>query len=159
MKVFINSISKEEVSLIRNSGIKNITIPVSGSNEVSSESHTMNSSVEIIRKSSSDMVPKLIESHAEIYESKNISTDENSSKEIKDTLQVATEAFEGPNFFVSLSKLNTKCVCLKDINKNDLKINPSRFDNHKNLVVNQKMKYHDICFLKNNPHIDITRYL
>ena len=59
------------------------------------------------------------------------------------------------HYFVSSCQIKTKCVCQKYINKNDLKINKSRLDNSKQ-IVNQKTKYHDACFLKKNPNIDLS---
>jgi hypothetical protein len=56
---------------------------------------------------------------------------------------------------------NNKCVCMcgEVIKNGDLRVNPFRYDGtRKRMVVNQKIKYHDNCFIIKYPEFSLERY-
>jgi hypothetical protein len=89
-----------------------------------------------------------------------VNSDEKTSKEnetntvctqlIEESSEVKFQNLDKQLFYVGFSQGNSKCICSRIIEKNCVKINPFRYCSD-NLIVNQKTKYHEQCFIKNNP--------
>jgi hypothetical protein len=132
-------------SRIQTLSTMNVETPViSSSNETSSDSNLPLSTIKTRKKRKSIKV---------------LSISGTGKKRKIETFIPETIINEG--YLVNLcNNSNNKCVCMcgKDIKNGDLKVNPFRYDGtRKRMEVNQKIKYHDNCFITKYPELDLKR--